>query len=244
MPTRKETKGSSRKDQPAIDDPVAAVIASLKRNATAKVRNGMARYGLPSDRAFGVPVGTMKKLAQRLGRNHQLAAALWETGWYEARMMAAFVDEPACVTPAQMDRWCRDFDNWGICDTVCFALFDRTPHAWRKVAEWSRRREEFVKRAAFALLWALTLHDKQAGDKPFLDGLLLVERAANDERHFVKKAVNMALRAVGKCNRTLHAAALALAKRLAQSKEPACRWIGKDALRELSSPKVRARFAR
>ena len=196
----------------------------------------MARYAIPSDKAFGVSMGNMQLLAKRLGRNHELAAALWDTGWYEARMLASFVDEPARVTPAQMDRWCRDFDNWAICDTVCFHLFDRTPHAWRKVAQWSRRRDEFVKRAAFALLWGLTVHDKGADDEPFLQGLLLVERAASDERHFVKKAVNMALRAIGKRNPALNAAAVAVAQRLADSPQAAARWVGKDALRELTSP--------
>src|SRR5205823_4816523 len=120
------TPGPSGKQQD-----VEAVVASLKRLATKRTRDGMARFGLPSDKAFGVAVGDIQKLAKRLGRNHELAAALWETGWYEARLLAAFVDEPQRVTPAQMDRWCRDFDNWGVCDTVCFHLFDRTPHAWR-----------------------------------------------------------------------------------------------------------------
>jgi 3-methyladenine DNA glycosylase AlkD len=159
-------------------------------------------------------------------------------------MLATFVDEPARVTAGQMDRWCRDFDNWAICDTACFALFDRTPHAWRKVAQWARRRDEFGKRAAFALLWSLTVHDRRAGDEPFARGLRLIEQAATDERNFVKKAVNMALRAVGKRNPALTAAAVTVARRLAASPQAAARWVGKDALRELASPKVRSRLAR
>ena len=158
-------------------------------------------------------------------------------------MLAAYVDEPASVTPTQMDRWCRDFDNWGICDTVCFALFDRTPHAWRKVEQWSGRRDEFVKRAAFALLWGLTVHDKHAGDEPFVQGLRLIERAATDDRHFVKKSVNMALRAVGKRNSALNAAAVTVAKLLAASPQAAAQWVGKDALRELTGPSVSRRLA-
>jgi 3-methyladenine DNA glycosylase AlkD len=158
-------------------------------------------------------------------------------------MLTSFVDQPARVTPAQMDRWCRDFDNWGICDTLCFNLFDRTPHAWAKVVEWSASNDEFVKRAAFALLWGLTVHDKDAADEAFLQGLDLVERAADDERHLVKKAVNMALRAVGKRNRALNAAAVAVARRLAGSPQAAARWIGKDALKELSSSGVASRLA-
>ena len=222
---------------------VRTVLAWLERHGTKATRDGMARYAIPSDTAFGVPVGALKQHAKRLGRSHELAAALWETGRYEARMLATFVDEPERVTAAQMDRWCREFDNWAICDTACFALFDRTPHAWPKVTQWSRRSDEFVKRAAFALLWSLTVHDKEAGDPPFLEGLALIEREAADERNFVKKAVNMALRAVGKRNRTLHAASVAVARRLADAPDPTRRWVGKDALRELTGPSVKRRLA-
>jgi len=218
-----------------------AVVAWLDRQGTRHTRDGMARYGIPQDKAFGVPVGTLKKEAHRLGPDHGLAVALWKTGWYEARMLAAFVDDPARVTSAQMERWCRDLDNWAICDTVCFALFDRTRFAWGKVALWAVRRDEFVRRAAFALLWGLTVHDKKAADASFLNGLRLIERAATDERHFVKKGVNMALRAVGKRNAALNAAAVTLARRLAASSSPAARWVGSDALRELTGPSVRRR---
>jgi 3-methyladenine DNA glycosylase AlkD len=168
----------------------------------------------------------------------ELAAALWQTGWYEARMMAAFVDEPDRVTAAQMDRWARDFDNWAICDTMCMHLFDRTPRAWRKVEQWSGRRDEFVKRAAFALLASIALHDKRAGDEPFLKSLALIERAASDERNFVKKGVSWALRGIGRRNPRLREEALDLARRLAASSDPAARWVGKDAVRDLT--KVRA----
>ncbi len=170
-----------------VEMEVQAALDWLKRHSSKAHREGMARYAIPSEKAFGVSMTNIQLLAKRLGRSHELAAALWNTGWYEARMLASYVDEPACVTPSQMDRWCRDFDNWAICDTVCFALFDRTPHAWRKVEQWSRGRDEFVKRAAFALLWGLTVHDKGASDEPFAQGLLLIERAATDERNFVKK---------------------------------------------------------
>ena len=220
-------------------DEVEDVIASLKRLASKRYRDGMSRYGLPSDNAFGVPVGSIQKLAKRLGRNHDLAVALWDTGWYEARMLAAFLDEAERVTPGQMDRWCRDFDNWGICDTVCFHLFDRTPHAFRKVAQWAGRRDEFVKRGAFALLACLALHDKLTGDEPFVRCLPLIEHAATDERNFVKKGVSWALRGIGRRTSDLNTAAVALAKRLSESSNAASRWVGKDALRELTSPAVR-----
>ena len=143
---------------------------------------------------------TMQTLAQRLGRNHALAHALWDTGWYEARTLVAFVADPAQTTPAEMDAWCRDFDNWAICDSLCFYLFDRTPHAWTMVGRWARRRPEFEKRAAFALLAALALHDKAAPESRFRTSFALIERAATDERNFVKKGVSWALRAIGHRN--------------------------------------------
>ncbi len=225
-------------------DDVGTAVAWLKSRGTKRAREGMARYGLPSEKAFGVSMSDIQKLGKRLGRNHDLAAALWDTGWYEARLLASFVDDPVLVRPAQMDRWCRDFDNWGVCDTVCFVLFDRTPHAWRKIAPWTRRRDEFQKRAAFALLACLALHDKEAADGPFLLSLPLVERAASDERNFVKKGVSWALRAIGRRNRALNRAALTVARRLSASPKEAAQWVGRDALRELTSPAVTRRLAK
>jgi 3-methyladenine DNA glycosylase AlkD len=173
----------------------------------------LTRYGITAPKAFGISVGVIQQLAKRLGRDHALAGALWETGWYEARMLAAFIDDPARVTPAQMDRWARDFDNWGICETVCFHLFDRTGYAWRKVEPWSRRREEFVK------------------------------RAASDDRNFVKKGVSWALRVVGRRNLTLNGAAIEVSRRLVESPDAPARWVGRDALKELTGPVVRRRLA-
>jgi 3-methyladenine DNA glycosylase AlkD len=158
-------------------------------------------------------------------------------------LLAAYVAEPERVTPAQMDSWCRDFDNWGTCDTMCFVLFDRTPHAWRKVEQWSGRRDEFERRAAFALLASLALHDRSAANAQFERGLALIEDAATDDRNFVKKAVSWALRSIGRRNASLHAAALRTSRRLAPSRNAAARWIGKDALRELTGPVVARRLA-
>jgi len=220
----------------SLDDEAQSALKWLKRHSSKATLDGMARYGMPSDNALGVTMANMLLLAKQLGRNRALAAALWDTGVYEARMVAAMIDDPSQVTAAQMDRWCRDFDNWGICDTVCFKLFDRAPHAWAKVAQWAGKRDEFVRRAAFALLWGLTVHDKQAPNASFIEGLRLIERAADDDRNFVKKAVNMALRATGKRNRALNAAAVATARRLADSSSVTAKWVGKDALRELTSP--------
>ncbi len=224
-----------------IDAEVKGALSWLEGRGSKKGRESMERFAIPSKNAFGVSMKEMQALAKKLGRNHELAMKLWETGQYEARMTACYVADPAKLTAAQMDRWCREFDNWAYCDTACFALFDRTPHAWKKVGQWARSREEFVKRTAFALLWSLTMHDKEAVDARFLEGLALIEREARDERHFVKKAVNMALRAIGKRNRALNAAALKTAKKLAASDDPSARWIGKDALRELTSASVTRR---
>lgn len=221
----------------SVQERVAAVLVWLRRHGSRHNREGMARYAITSDRIFGVSVSALRRLAKELGPDHELADALWATGWHEAKMLAAFVAEPARVTPAQMDRWARDFDNWAICDTVCFHLFDRTPHAFGKVASWSRRRAEFVRRAAFALLASLALHDKRTGDAPFARSLALVECAADDERNFVKKAVSWALRAIGRRNAKLNAAAIRVAQRLAASPRAAARWVGRDALRELSRPR-------
>jgi 3-methyladenine DNA glycosylase AlkD len=221
---------------------VASVLTWLKRHSSKSTRAGMARYGIPSENAFGVSVADIRLLGKRLGRDHDLALALWETGSYEARMLTPFIDEPARVTPAQMDRWCRDFDSWAICDALCFHLFDKTPHAWQKIAKWAGRREEFVKRAAFALLASVALHDKKAADAPFLKSFALIERAATDDRNFVKKAVSWALRGIGKRNVALNSAALKLARRLADSPHSAARWTGKDALLDLATPATRRRF--
>jgi 3-methyladenine DNA glycosylase AlkD len=223
---------------------VNEVLAWLERRGTRKTRDGMARYGIVAEKAFGVPVSGLQQLAKSLGRDHDLALGLWKTGWYEARMLTAFVDDPVQVTAAQMDRWAREFGNWAVCDTVCFHLFDRTPYAWKKVEQWSDRRDEFVKRGAFALLAGLALHDKQSGDDPFLRSFALIERAASDERNFVKKGVSWALRVVGRRNVVLNAAAVDVSRSLAEATDVAARWIGKGALRELTGPVVRRQLAR
>jgi len=217
---------------------VRAVLSWLEEKSTARDQANLARFGITAKKAFGVSMANIQVLAKEIGRSHELAAALWETGWYEARMLTSFVDEPARVTSAQMDRWCRDFDNWGICDTACFVLFDRTSHAWSKVTAWSDRRGEFAKRASFALLACLALHDKDAPDEPFLEGLRLIEQAASDDRNFVKKGVSWAIRLVGRRNAALNAASVTVARRLSTSEYPSARWIGKGALKELTSAAV------
>jgi 3-methyladenine DNA glycosylase AlkD len=212
------------------------VIAWLERTGTPKGRAAMARYGIPDTRAFGVAVGALKTYAKPIGKDHALAEALWKSKYYEARILASYVGDPALLTAKQMDAWASDFDSWAVCDTVCFHLFDRTPLAWPRAHTWAGARAEFKKRAAFALLWGLTVHDKTAKDALFLQCLPLIERGAEDERDYVKKGVDMALRALGKRNLKLRAAAIELAQGMSQSKLGAQAWIGRSALRELRKP--------
>jgi 3-methyladenine DNA glycosylase AlkD len=225
----------------AIDDqsrrPVAATRSALEwlereRDVTT-LENMSARYGIHTDRAIGVPMARMKVLAKALGTDHALAAELWASGWYEARIVASMVDDADVVTPEQMDAWCEDFDNWAIVDTVCFNLFDRTAHAWSKVDQWATSDHEFIKRAGFALLWSLALHDREAPDDRFVHGLGLIEREAGDGRHLVDKAVGMALRAIGKRRSSLTLAAISVAENIAKCDDPAARRVGRVALNDL-----------
>jgi Predicted DNA alkylation repair enzyme len=236
MTSRKSGKKQS------VGSLTADVVSRLRKMGSKRVRDAMLRYRIPNDNAFGIPVGKIQSLGKELGRNHELALALWKTGFYEARMLAALVDDPKLVTPAQMDRWCKDFDNWGIVDTVCFKLFDETPHAWKKVAQWSKRRDEFQKRAGFALLACLGVHDKRASNENFIKCLPLIEEAATDQRNFVKKGVSWALRVIGRRNIELNNAAMQLAQKLANSSDPTSRWLGKEALREFKRPLVRSQL--
>ena len=209
------------------------VLDWLRRKGTRKTVAGMARYGIVAKRAFGVPMGTLQSLSRKIGKNHGLALELWASGWYEARLLAALVDEPDRVTRRQMNAWAAQFENWADCDTVCFKLFDRSPYAWEKARQWSASPREFVKRGGFVLMACLALHDKTAADKRFLAFLGLIEKGATDERNFVSKGISWALRSIGRRNRTLKAAALDVARRLSQSDDAAPRWVGRDTLRQL-----------
>lgn len=213
---------------------VDEVLATLREHRDQSVLADMGpRYGIHTDQALGVPMRHMKQVAKPLGTDHELALALWDSGWYEARVVACLVDDPAQVTAEQMDTWCADFDNWAICDTVCFNLFDRTAHAWDKVHQWADRDEEMIKRGAFALLWGLALHDRASDDGQFADALPLVEREAVDDRHLVNKAVTMALRAVASKRPGLAAEVEALAERLVASDAAPARKVGRPAIKEL-----------
>lgn len=212
-----------------------AVVAWLRKNANKKTRDGMARYGIPGDHALGVPVGVMLKHAKSIGRNQDVADALWSTGIYEARMMASYLSEPERMTAAQMDAWVNDFDSWAICDTVCWHAFEKSPHAWARIPKWARERGEYQRRTSMALLATMALHIKNIDDESFAEMFVLIERAANDERNFVHKTANWALRAIGLRSERLRHDARELAAELTESEQSWTRWVGNDAARKLSN---------
>jgi len=226
-------KKVARKAMGAGEVDVKSVLAELKRAGSPSYKADMAaRYGIVTKApVYGVPVAKLRAMAKRLGYEHALAEALWASGIHDARMLATMVDDPADVTPAQMERWVKDMDNWGIVDTACFHYWDRTAHAHKQIEKWAKAKPEFTKRAAFALLASCAVH-KQGTDDEFLRGLELIEAHANDPRNFVKKAVNWALRAIGgKASPTLRRAARALAEQLSASEDATERWVGRDALK-------------
>ncbi len=220
------------------------IMALLKSHYKPENIKGMARFGITSKKAYGVPMPELRKLARRIGKNHQLARRLWASGVLDARTLAALIDDPEQVTEEQMESWVADFDNWAICDTCCGSLFDRTKLAYRKAAQWSKREEEFVKRAGFALMAWLAVHDKKGEDKRFERFFPAIKREATDDRNYVKKAVNWALRQIGKRNAALNRKAIALAEEIGGIDSRAARWIAADALRELNSEAVQKRLAR
>jgi 3-methyladenine DNA glycosylase AlkD len=219
-------------------------LAWLKQQGSHRNVEGLARYGIVAKRAFGVPMGALLSLSKKLGRDQALSLALWDSGWYEARLLAALVGDPKQVTRRQMYAWAASFENWGDCDTVCFKLFDQSPFAWECAPKWCASPKVFVKRGGFALMACLALHDKSAPDKHFLTFLRLIEKGASDERNFVKKGASWAIRAIGQRSLVLNDASLAVAKRLAASSDAACQWVGNEARRQLASPKLRSKLAR
>ena len=219
-----------------------SALTALREHANPANVEGMARYGISPHNTLGVPMPFLRALAKTLGRDHDLALSLWASGIHEARILAALVDVPSRVTVEQMEAWATDLDSWDVCDQLCSNLLDRTPHAYAKAAEWSGREQEFVKRAGFVLMAALATHDKKAGDQPFLDFLPLILREAGDRRNFVKKAVNWALRGIGKRSLRLNEAAVATAGEILATPDRTTRWIASDALRELTSGAVQQRL--
>jgi 3-methyladenine DNA glycosylase AlkD len=214
---------------------LAEALVALKQAASEKVRNGMARFGLPNDKALGVSVADIQRIARRCGRSQELAEALWRTGIYEARMLAAFVGEPAALTPALMNRWCRDFDNWAVVDTLCFKLFDQGPHAWGRIEAWAKLQGEFQRRAGFVLLACVAAHAEDVPGRRFFRYLPLLEwGATTDSRNFVRKGVSWALRMVGRRSPALCRECTTLARRLAASHSASARWISNQALKEFA----------
>lgn len=221
----------------------ASILRELKALADPKVRAKMEYFGVRVPNAHGISAPVLHALANHIGKNHALAGELWATGIHEARILATLIGESEKVTAAEMERWARDFDSWDVVDAACCYLYAYAEPAWSKVAPWSRR-EEFVKRAAFSLIAYLSYKDKEAKDAGFQECLRIIEREAWDERNFVRKAVNWALRNIGKRNLRLNREAIRAADRIRKQGTTSARWIAADALRELRSAAVQARLRR
>ena len=218
------------------------VISKLKSMADPRNVEGMARFGISTENTLGISVTSLRRYAKSIGTDHRLALELWGSGIHEARILAAIIDDPSEVTEGQMERWVGDFDSWDVCDQTCTSLFDRTPFAFSKAVEWSHREEEFVKRAGFALMAGLAVHHKTAPDEMFVGLLEHVKSESSDDRKYVKKAVNWALRQIGKRNMHLNAMAIEVAVEISEVDTRPARWIASDALRELRSDAVRKRL--
>ena len=218
------------------------ILRKLKSQSNRKNVEGMARFGINPKNTLGISIYILRPMAKEIGKDHKLAQQLWKSGIHEARILAAFIDEPGKVTERQMEKWVKDFESWDVCDQVCSSLFDATPFAYKKAFEWSKRSEEFVKRSGFVLMAALSVHDKKASDSKLVKFFPVIIRESTDERNFVRKAVNWALRNIGKRNSNLNKKAIATAKRISNIDSKAARWIASDALRELTSEKVRKRL--
>ena len=221
---------------------VQDVIEELRKHYNPRNLEGMARYGINVEKAFGVNVPVLRALAKKIGTNHELALKLWESGYHEARHIATMIDDPNLVTKSQMNKWVRDFNSWDICDGACSNLFRFTPHAFNKIFEWTERKEEFICRTGFSLIAYLAVHDKKRGDKDFLKFFPLIKKHSVDERNFVKKAVNWALRQIGKRSIFLNKEELKLAKEIKSLDSKSAKWIANDAIRELTNSKILSRI--
>ena len=218
------------------------ILKKLKALSNPEAVEGMARFGISSENTYGVSIPNLRKIAKEIGRDHYLAQQLWDSGIHEARILASMIDEANQVTKEQRDRGLRDFDSWDVCDQCCMNLFDKTPMAWEKAIEWTNREKEFEKRAGFALMACLAWHDKESMDKKFLVLLPAIKREADDDRNYVKKAVNWALRNIGKRNLNLNKKAIETAKLIQKMDSRSAKWIASDAIRELMSEAVQERL--
>jgi 3-methyladenine DNA glycosylase AlkD len=218
------------------------IVKRLKAQSDPAAVEGMARFGINPKKTLGVSIPAIRKIAREVGHDHRLAAQLWASGIHEARILATLVDDPVEVTGTQMEMWVNDFDSWDVCDQCCSNLFDKTPMAYEKAHAWSSRNEEFVKRAGFVLMATLAVHDKKASNSQFESFLPIIERESTDERNFVKKAVNWALRQIGKRNLVLSRHALKTAKQIRRKTSKTAQWVASDAIRELTSDSVRKKL--
>jgi 3-methyladenine DNA glycosylase AlkD len=218
------------------------IIQTIKSLYNPEAVKGMARFGINPKSTYGVSIPHLRKMAKQIGKNHLLAQRLWSSGIHEARILACMIDDPAEVTEDQMDGWVKDFDSWDVCDQCCSNLFDKTKSSYKKATQWAHQDREFVRRAGFVMMAVLAVHDKKAQDKAFMQFFPLIQRGAEDERNFVKKAVNWALRQIGKRNLALNKKAIATANKIQRMNSKSARWIASDALRELTSEAVQKRL--
>jgi 3-methyladenine DNA glycosylase AlkD len=221
---------------------LANILKRLKEKARPDKLEGMARYGMAIEQRLGLSIPDLRKIAKELGQDHKLALKLWQTGIAEARILAAMIDDPSKVTEEQMEDWVKDINSWDVCDQVCMNLFEKTPFVWNKIIDWSLRKEEFVNRTAFSLIACLACHDKKVEDEKFKELFPVIIQGAIDERNFVKKAVNWALRSIGKRNQNLNMAAITTTEEIRRLDSKAARWIATDAIRELESEAVQRRL--
>ena len=217
------------------------IIKKLKSMANSKNVVGMAKFGINPKNTYGISIPNLRKLAKEIGNNHDMAQKLWASGYHEAKILASMIDEVDKITTRQMDNWIAEFDSWDVCDQVC-SLFEKTPYAFEKAVEWSKLDKEFEKRAGFALIATLAWHDKNSPDTKFVKFFPHIKRGATDERDYVKKAVNWALRQIGKRNKNLNRKAILVAQEIAKIDNRAAKWIASDAIRELTSEKVQKRL--
>ena len=221
---------------------VDEILAKLESMQNPEAVKGMARYGINPKNNLGISIYKLREIAKEIGQDHGLALKLWNSGIHDARLLACFIDNPLDVTGEQMDSWAQDFDSWDICDQACTSLFDLSPLAWTKVFEWAEKTEEFVKRGAFSLIAGLTVHDKKVSDEKFEQFIPLIKKHSCDERNYVKKAVNWAIRNIGKRNKNLNKRMIQLSRELLKNESKTAKWIASDALRELTSMKIQNRI--
>jgi 3-methyladenine DNA glycosylase AlkD len=218
------------------------ILKKLKSLSDPKAVEGMARFGINPENTFGVSIPNLRQIAKETGKDHALAQQLWASGIHEARILASMVDDPKMVTEEQLERWVKDFDSWDVCDQCCMNLFEKTQFAYQKAVEWSSNDKEFIKRTGFVLMARLAVSDKKADDKQFEPFLPIIKRESTDNRNFVKKAVNWALRQIGKRNLNLNGKAVETAKEIQEIDSKSARWIASDALRELTGQAVLERL--